>query len=236
MTTPTVDTEIPEISGEEKEMKKSRKKSVITGTLATVATVHAGHSIFKSMEKREARRKALKEGDISPDQARREKNRARLQDAASIGIAALGIKGAYSEWSGLRDHNREIDEKKEAAKRHKAKRDARRRKEQILAVQHYREGGYSGSMPNLAPSDSPYYGSDAGPYASYTQGPPHYTDDNPYATYAAAPPNPHQYSTPPPPHQYNPQYAPGGYQHPYDIPPPPMGPPPNMGLPRADTH
>jgi len=39
MTTLTVDIETPEISGDEKDMKKSRKKSVVTGALATVATI-----------------------------------------------------------------------------------------------------------------------------------------------------------------------------------------------------
>lgn len=228
------DSDLGSSSGEEREVKKSRKKSVVTGALATVATIHAGHSIYQSMEKRESRRKALKEGDISPAEARREKNRARLQDAASVGIAALGIKGAYSEWNSVRGERKEAKEKKEALERHKQKREARRRKESILAAQAYRDGGYTGSMPNLAPSDTPFYGSDAGPYNAHAQGPPHYADDNPYASYAAPQPNPNQYSTPPPQHQYNPQYNPqysnGAYQHPYDIPPPPMGPP------RADTR
>lgn len=232
------DSDLGSSSGEEKIIKKSRKKTILTGALASVATIHAGHSIYQSMEKRDARRKALKEGDISQGEAKREKNRARLQDAASVGIAALGIKGAYSEWQSLRNENKETAEKKEAAERHKAKREARRRKDQMLAAQAYREGGYTGSMPNLGATDSPYYGSDAGYYAPHHQpqsaGPVHYSDGNPYSSYAApAPqqPHPQQYATPPPgPPQYNPQYPDAGYQHPYDIPPPPMGPP------RADTR
>jgi hypothetical protein len=216
------DSDLGSSSGEEKEVKRSRKKSIVTGALATVATIHAGHSVYTSMEKRNARRKALKEGDISPEQARREKNRARLQDAASVGIAALGIKGAYSEWAGLRQETKEVEEKKEAAERHKAKRAARRKKEQMLAAQHYRENGYSGSLPNLGPVESPYYGSDMDHphYVPQSAGPVHYADDNPYASYATPPPA-HQYSTPPPNHQYNAQYQP---QQPYNIPPPPMGP------------
>lgn len=233
------DSDLGSSSGEERDVKKSRKKTVLTGALATVATIHAGHSIQQSMEKRNARRKALEEGDISPAQARREKNRARLQDAASVGIAALGIKGAYSEWQSLRTSNQEINEKKETMERHRAKREARRRKSAMMAAQSYREGGYTGSMPNLASSDTPQYGSDAGPYHPQAQGPLHYADDNPYASYAAPQTNMNQYSTPPPPpphSQYTPQYAPQGYQQHYDIPPPPMGPPPHMGPPRADTR
>ncbi|KPI36464.1 uncharacterized protein AB675_2917 [Cyphellophora attinorum] len=246
------DSDLGSSSGEEAQVKKSRKKTYITGALATVATIHAGHSIYTSVEKRNARRKALKEGDISPEEARREKNRARLQDAASVGIAALGIKGAYSEWNSMREENKEALEKKEAAERHKHKRDARRKKEQLMAAQAYREGGFHGDLPHLGPSDSPYYGSDAGHYAPsqpQSAGPVHYTDGNPFSSYSnipaqpqpqaqhpsqQQPPNPQVYATPPPgashyDHQpYPPQAA--GYQHPYDIPPPPMGPP------RADTH
>lgn len=223
--------EIREISGEEKEMKRGKRKGLITAGLATVATIHAAHNVYQSVEKREARRKAVKEGDITKEQATRMKNKNRMQDAASLGIAALGIKGAYSEWKEMKEHRGEMQERQEALARHREKREARRRKANKLAAEQYRANGYAGSMPNLhgAP-DGQYDSGDVSPFSASTlQYPPqstaHYQDDNPYASFSAAPaPAP----TPPQPYlyeqHYNPQqYAPQQYaaQH---YPPPPVGP------------
>lgn len=239
-------------SGEEKDLKKSRKKSLITAGLATVATIHAGHTVYSSMEKREARKKALKEGDITETQATREKNKARLQDVASVGIAALGMKGAYSEWQEMREHNKGMKEEKERMLRHKEKRDARRRKAAMLAADRYKNGGYSGSMPDLMyPSEYHDEGRSQTP-------PAHYYDDNPYAAYtpppppsgAAYPPQPGAYYTPspgshyppppgatytpPPPHGQPPPgpiYTPPPHQAPHD-----QFIPPSMGPARAETR
>lgn len=205
-----------EISGEEKEIKKSKKKGILTAGLATVATVHAAHNVYQSMEKREARRKALKEGDITKTQAQREKNKARLQDAAAIGIAALGIKGAYSEWQEMREHHHESKEYQEKIERHRHKRESRRRKAEEM--QKYKDSNYTGSMPNLHPR----YG-DSGSVSPYSHGPPtHYYDDNPYSAYSA-PTHQHLSQPFPPQHQ---QFPP----HPQQFPPPPIGPA------RAETH
>jgi hypothetical protein len=73
-----------------------RGKQVLTAGLAAVATIHAAHNVYQSVEKRNARHKAVKEGAMSPEEAHKLKMKARLQDAASVGIAALGIKGAVS--------------------------------------------------------------------------------------------------------------------------------------------
>jgi uncharacterized membrane protein YsdA (DUF1294 family) len=83
-------------SGDEKRIKKMRGKQFITAGLASVATIHAAHGVYQSYEKRKAGHKAVVEGEISEEQARRQKAKMRLQDAASIAIAALGIKGAVS--------------------------------------------------------------------------------------------------------------------------------------------
>lgn len=83
-------------SGDEKRARKMKGKQLITAGLATVATIHAAHNVYQSVEKRDARHKAVAEGEMTPEEAHRLKMKARLQDAASIGIAALGIKGAYS--------------------------------------------------------------------------------------------------------------------------------------------
>jgi hypothetical protein len=91
-------------------------KQLLTMGLATVATIHAAHNVYQSMEKREARKKAVREGQMSPEEAKKLKSKAVLQDAASIGIAALGIKGAISEIkeaNEMRRECREFREKKE---------------------------------------------------------------------------------------------------------------------------
>jgi len=163
-------------SGEEKERKSAKRKALLTAGLATVATIHAGHSVYQSFEKRDVRRKLLKEGDISPEQAKREKNKARLQDAASIGIAALGVKGAVSEWKEMNEKRGQAKEAEERYQRHSEKRANRRRK---LEEEARRLGThpYSGSMPNLPTGGDGYYG-----------GGPQYYDDNPYSASAALPP------------------------------------------------
>lgn len=225
------DSDLGSSSGEEKEAKKSRKKGLITAGLATVATIHAGHNVYQSLEKREARRRALKEGDISEMQAKREKNKARMQDAASIGIAALGIKGAYSEWQEMREHHKGVKETTEKLERHKEKREARRRKAAMLEAERYKQSGFSGSMPNLG----------------YSQGAPtHYYDDNPYGAYAAPPPPQARDAYPPPPGAAYPPpggaYPPPGVGYtpppPHDLPYPAAGytpPPPHFQSGRAYT-
>lgn len=81
---------------DEKRIKKMKGKQVITASLATVASIHAAHGVYQSWEKRKARHKAVEAGDMTPEQARKQRAKARLQDAASVGIAVLGVKGAIS--------------------------------------------------------------------------------------------------------------------------------------------
>ena len=229
------DSDLGSSSGEEEAVKKGKKKGLITAGLAGVATIHAAHSVYQSVEKRNARHKALKEGDITPQQAKREKNKARLQDVASIGIAALGVKGAYSELKEIKEHREEYKEVQEKAERHKIKRENRRRKARMIESQ-YRDGAYTGSLPNLHEA-GPYYGdqqpqSQGGSPAAYgqpqyvqqgqyPQGPQtHYYDDNPYSAYAQAP---QQQQFPPPP--VGPQHF-----------PPPPGQEQYHHPQRAETH
>ncbi|KAL8956375.1 MAG: hypothetical protein Q9183_006317, partial [Haloplaca sp. 2 TL-2023] len=53
---------------------------------------------------------------MSPEESRKLKNKARLQDAASIGIAALSIKGAMGNWKEMQEQRKEcleFDRKRE---------------------------------------------------------------------------------------------------------------------------
>lgn len=87
----------------EKTRKHMRGKEIITASLATVATIHAAHGVYSSMEAHEKRHKLVAEGEMSPEEARKKQTKAWIQDAAAVGIAALGIKGAFSEWKEMNE-------------------------------------------------------------------------------------------------------------------------------------
>jgi hypothetical protein len=185
------DSDLGDSSADERARRKARGSQLITAGLATVATIHAAHGVAKSMEARDERHKAVAVGDISHDQARREKNKARLQDAASISIAALGIKGAVSEWKEMKEKRQEALLLKEKQQRHRVKREARRLKVQSMGLQ----DRYTDSAPTLSPQPS-----------TFSSPGPTYYDDNPYSTshLPAAPYYPQVASPPPPPHGHPP--------------------------------
>lgn len=83
---------------ERHEIKKMRRKKWITASLATVATIHACSGVYSSIENHDKRIIAVQQGEMSPEEAHKQARSARWKDAAAIGIAALGIKGAMSEW------------------------------------------------------------------------------------------------------------------------------------------
>lgn len=87
----------------EKTRKKMRGKELITAGLATVATIHAAHGVYSSMEAHEKRHRLVAEGEMTPEEARKKQTKAWIQDAAAVGIAALGIKGAFSEWKEMNE-------------------------------------------------------------------------------------------------------------------------------------
>ncbi|KAF7508741.1 hypothetical protein GJ744_008988 [Endocarpon pusillum] len=204
------DSDLGHSSEDERARRKARASQLITAGLASVATIHAAHNVYSSMEKRDERHEALAKGDISPEQARREKNKTRLQDAVSISIAALGVKGAVSEWKEMKEKREKALELKQKQERHHQKREARRMKMQSMGMQ----DRYTGSVPTLpsshANANDTGYGSGAGW--------PTYLDDNPYSAGPLPPQAPY-----PPTHAASPALYPPYVSSP--IPPPP-GPPP----------
>ncbi|KAI4176144.1 MAG: hypothetical protein LQ343_001188 [Gyalolechia ehrenbergii] len=115
-------------SEDDRRQKKMKGKEYLTAGLAAVATIHAAHGLYSSMEARDKRHAEVAKGEMSPEEAGRLRRKAQLQDAAAIGIAALGIKGAYSEWQGVQEQRKQVlQEKSEQAKRHE-KREKRRSK------------------------------------------------------------------------------------------------------------
>ncbi|KAL1853034.1 hypothetical protein Plec18170_005616 [Paecilomyces lecythidis] len=145
------DSDLGDSSDEKRQRKKMRRNELVTAGLATVATIHAAHNVVKSLEKRKKRQELLREGEISPEEARKRKQKAILGDAASIGLAALGIKGAISEW-------KEAKEKREEAHKFMHECEERQRKREMR-----RTRSHSSSYPSRR-HGSEY--SDANPYSS----------------------------------------------------------------------
>jgi hypothetical protein len=124
---------------DEKRCKSMARKKWITGGLAAVATVHAAAKIYSSIEAHDKRVEQVVRGEISPQEAQKKKKQARWQDAAAIGIAALGIKSAMNEWGEVQEQQQEHQEllenrqerhrKRMERARIRAKEDAERRRQ-----------------------------------------------------------------------------------------------------------
>ncbi|KAI1492326.1 hypothetical protein F5X96DRAFT_667797 [Biscogniauxia mediterranea] len=158
---------------DKKRTGKMRRKQLITTGLAAVATIHAAHNVYGSIEARNKRQKAVKQGRLSPEEARKLKTKAIMQDAASIGVAALGIKGALSEMKEARELAHEVAEWKEEKKRRHARRAERL---QRANADHRGKSRADNWTSPGAPQRNLY---DAGP---------RYTDGNPYSAALPAPP------------------------------------------------
>ena len=142
---------------EEKQVKKMKRKKWITAALASVATIHAAQKVYSSIENHDKRIQDVQEGKLSPEEAHKKQRSARWQDAAAIGIAALGIKGAISEWNEVQEehaHHRELMEMKE--EHHKKRLEYERRKRAKDRGGYYkgRDGGWYYDGPQPQSSDS----------------------------------------------------------------------------------
>ena len=180
------DSDMSDSSEDERKSKKLRGKEFLTAGLASVATIHAAHSVYQSMHARNVRHKEVLEGKISSAEARKKKNKARLQDAASIGIAALGIKGAIGEWKEMKEQREEHQQfEKERRERHEKR--LKKLEDRLNGNQQHQpepadairpaNAGYSYSDPGLAQGGYPPAVSQTGPYWNG----PRYADGNPYA-------------------------------------------------------
>ncbi|KAL2817802.1 hypothetical protein BJX63DRAFT_419430 [Aspergillus granulosus] len=92
---------------EHKRLKKLNRETLWATGIAAAATIHAAHSLNENMEKHKERRKQLKEGEITPDEARSRRRRNQLSDIASVGVAALSIQSAVGEWKNFDQKRRE---------------------------------------------------------------------------------------------------------------------------------
>lgn len=160
-------------SGEDRRTKtKMHRKEFLTAGLASVATIHAANSVYKSIDARKKRTKLVKSGAMSAEEAHKLKNKARLQDAAAVGIAALGIKGAVSEWKEMHEQREKYHEfQHERAERHERR---LKRLEDHLASDHHQ---HSDSNINHHSYNE----------ASGYDGGPLYEDGNPYRSMPSLP-------------------------------------------------
>ncbi|OSS45590.1 hypothetical protein B5807_09449 [Epicoccum nigrum] len=156
----------------EEQRKKLRGKELLTAGLATVATIHAAHGVYSSMVASEKRRKLVGEGEMTAEEARKRKSKNMLQDAAAVGIAALGIKSAYSEWKEMNEQRHSVKELESRRRKRRKQRERREREARENAL-------YGGGYPQMNNAANPY----AYPVAAQPQPyPTTYADANPYGS------------------------------------------------------
>jgi len=124
---------------DEKTKKKAKWKKWGAIGLAGVATIHAVHGAHETVEKAQARRKQLAEGEISEGQAHKKKSKGRLRTAAEVGIAAVWIKSAYDE---IKEYREAKEEHADACGRSEERH--RKRLERAKAI---KRGEYKGHHP-----------------------------------------------------------------------------------------
>ena len=99
------ESEICSSSEDERRLRKTRGKEFLTAGLAAVATIHAAQGVYKSMEARDERHEAaLYKHEITPEESKKNAQQSEIAGCQlQLRIAALGIKGAYSEWQEVKE-------------------------------------------------------------------------------------------------------------------------------------
>ncbi|KAJ5827382.1 hypothetical protein N7447_004145 [Penicillium robsamsonii] len=166
------DSDLGDSSDERKQRKKLKRDMLMTGGLASVATIHAAHSLYGSMEKRKERMQQLKEGEITPEEARKRRLKANTKDTVSIGLAALGIKGAYGEWKEVMEKRKETTHFQEECAQRAIKRERRRARSQGAPSRRHRWPDEIEYAPSINESRDDYA--------------PVYRDGNPYGVHEVA--------------------------------------------------
>lgn len=159
---------------EEKNCRKLKRKKWITAALASVATIHAASKVYSSIEAHDKRIQQVNQGQISPDEAHKQQRAARWQDAAAIGIAALGIKGAVSEWNEVQEEHHQHREMLEAREENHKKRLERERRRKAKEQGGYYKGRdgqwyHDGRVPQSSDSRRGGGGSSRGGQDQYDQ-------------------------------------------------------------------
>ncbi|RJE22787.1 hypothetical protein PHISCL_04890 [Aspergillus sclerotialis] len=165
------DSDLGDSSDEKGKRKKLRRDTMLATGLASVATIHAAHEVYTSVEKRRKRMQQLKEGKITPEEARKSRLKSNLGDAASVGIALLGIKSAVSEWKEVDEKRKESSNFQRECRERAIKRERRRAKSHDPSSSSRRLTRY----PDEIEEDGHRF-----PYR-------YYYDDNPYGVRSPSP-------------------------------------------------
>ena len=218
---------------DEREKKHMSHRQMITAGLASVATIHAAHSIYQTVEGRKKHLEEFKKGEITGQELRKKKNKALFQDAASVGIAALGIKGAYSEWKEVKEQRHEALEFAEKAEHRHEKRLHRLEGAHEYGTSHGYGPGHSPDPNGLHPGTYQDQYRASAPDLRYgeahanTSAPPfqHPTQPPPPGGYYTEPPRagPPQQGASPYPEMNAPHYADDNPFHSNGVPIPPDG-------------
>ncbi|KAL5357039.1 hypothetical protein BJX96DRAFT_143825 [Aspergillus floccosus] len=124
---PDQDSDRDNSTDEERQHKKLTRDTLVATGLATVATIHAAHGLHESMEKHKRNAQMVREGDMSPEEARRRRLKGNFSDAANVGLAALGVKGVVASWKHADEKRRE----RASFKRERSLRRERRMREML---------------------------------------------------------------------------------------------------------
>ena len=165
---------------EKKTRRKMRGKEYLTAGFATVATLNAAHELYESVEARNKRHKEVMEGTLSPEEARKKKAKAQMKDAVAVGIAGLGVKGAYDTWRETQETRKECHEFDERRAEHRRKK-LERSRSLVGTKRDYIDNTNGYASAPIYDEPGSYGGAPAGPV---------YQDGNPYGAAGDYPPPP----------------------------------------------
>lgn len=106
-TSSTSSSQLGSSTDEEHSIKKMQRKKWLAAGFATIATIHAGSKVYSNLQAHDKRVIQVAKGELSPEDAHQQARKSRWQDAAAIGLAALGVKGAISEWKEMAEEHEE---------------------------------------------------------------------------------------------------------------------------------
>ncbi|KAI4161263.1 MAG: hypothetical protein LQ342_005055 [Letrouitia transgressa] len=78
--------------------KAQRNRTLLTAALATITTAAAANNIYQSAKAHGARKKQVREGEMCSAEEKRLRQRGRLLDVVSLGVAAVGVNNARMGW------------------------------------------------------------------------------------------------------------------------------------------
>lgn len=166
------DSDLGDSSDEKEKQKKLKRDMLLTSGLATVATIHAAHNVYGGIQKRKERMQQVKDGEITAEEARKRRIKANTMDAFTVGLAAVGIKGAYGEWKEVNEKRKETKHFRDECAQRAAKREMRRSRSQGSAPRSRRR------WPDEIEYPDSHYGRGGGLS---------YHDGNPYGATSVAP-------------------------------------------------